>query len=219
MKQYRVALTGITPLIMHWDNIEWQDQMLAWRTVPENAKNSKAGDDRTPPYTWKGHTYNDGEVVVVPHDNLRSNLIAAGKKVKTGKGATTFKTAIASGISFDAAFVPLVLSNGKTVPWSDIEAIEGTFVDQCEGARRLGFKLLAKRASVGQNKHVRVRPVFDKGWSLSFAVTVTDDSLTQEVLQELFRVAGRYIALCDWRVGAPKSPGPYGQYTAEVETV
>ena len=29
MRKYQVTITGSTPLLMHWDNIEWADEMKA----------------------------------------------------------------------------------------------------------------------------------------------------------------------------------------------
>ena len=60
MRTVRIELTGKMPLIMHADNIEWADEMEAWRTNPANKAKSKAGDDRTPPWRWIGSlNYND----------------------------------------------------------------------------------------------------------------------------------------------------------------
>lgn len=214
MAAYRVKLTGIRPILLHWDNIGWQDMLAKWRSVPENKKESVPGDDRSPAMTWKGYTYNDGENVVIPYDNIRSCLMAAGKKVPKGKGRGSMKAEAASAIIIDSMYVPLLV-NGKTISWPAIEAIDGKFSDHVTAARNLGFDLFVKRAKVGQSKHIRVRPIFDK-WSLQFDADILDDSLTQDVLVDLFRMAGKYVGLGDWRPGSEKSPGPYGMFTADV---
>ena len=38
MKTYHVVLTGKSPLLMHWDNIEGADALRAWRETPEHKK-------------------------------------------------------------------------------------------------------------------------------------------------------------------------------------
>ena len=43
MKTYHVVLTGKSPLLMHWDNIEGADALRAWRETPEHKKLSVAG--------------------------------------------------------------------------------------------------------------------------------------------------------------------------------
>lgn len=40
IRQYSVKLEGLTPLLMHWDNIEWADQMDAWKSDPSNKGNN-----------------------------------------------------------------------------------------------------------------------------------------------------------------------------------
>lgn len=219
MKQqsYEFLLTGVSPLLMHWDNLEGSDQLAEWRKVPENKKNSKAGDDRTPPFTWRYYVYNDGKHIVLPEDSLRACLMKAGAAVPTGKGKTTFKALTQIGLVFLEPFFEF-RCNDKLVKWADIEAIEGTYAEHCQAARELGFQLFAKRAAVNQSKHVRVRPRFDK-WSVRGSVVVTEEAITGQVLQTIFNHAGKYVALCDWRASAPKSPGPFGRFTATIKAV
>jgi len=75
---------------------------------------------------------------------------------------------------------------------------------------------LAKRAKVGQSKHVRVRPVFDD-WLLHGRLSVEGSIITLDVLREIFEVLGRR-GLGDWRPSAG-APGPYGRASAEVMPV
>ena len=127
-KSYDFVLTGVSPLLMHWDNLEGSDRLEEWRKVPENKKNSKAGDDRTPPWTWKNYVYNDGQHVVLPEDSLRACLMKAGAAVPTGKGKTTFKAMTQIGLVFLEPFFEF-RCNKQLLKWSDIEAIEGTYAD------------------------------------------------------------------------------------------
>lgn len=216
-RHFDITFKGISPQLMHWDNLDFQDQLEAWMLEPGNKKKSKPGDDRTPAWTWKGYTYNDGEHVAWPEDVLRACLQAGGSKVAVGKGRETFKRRIAAGLFFESPFTKLLVK-GKPIKWSDIEAIdnEAPYADHVAAANKLGFRLFAKRVKVGQSKHVRVRPWFDD-WSIAFRVLVTDNDITEKVLQTVVEQAGLFVGLSDWRPGAPSSPGPFGRFDATVK--
>ena len=217
-QQYKFAIEGITPLLMHWDNIEWADLIEAKRSQikKEDKKLFKAGDDRCPPSTWKGSVYTDGTHIAIPNDLLRSCLMRGAAKVEL-KGKETFKRLSQSGIWFEDLFYPLVV-NGKLIKIADVEAIEGVFSEHVAAVKALGFQLLAKRAVIGTNKHVRVRPQF-REWATEGILTVVDEQVTFDVLKEIWRIAGLRMGLGDWRPGAPRSPGPYGRFKVELSVV
>ncbi len=124
---------------------------------------------------------------------------------------------MAAGIVIDGIYAPLLVK-GKEIPYAGIEKLNDpalTYVQHVEAAKKQGFELLAKRATVGQSKHVRVRPLF-RNWSLKFSFTVVEDSLTDQVIADVFDIAGRLVGLSDWRPGSKKSPGPYGKFEAQV---
>lgn len=217
-RQYIAKLTGITPLIMHWDNIDWADQISLMRTEikQKDKANFSAGDDRCPPDTWKGCLYNDEQFVTIPTDNLRKCLVKAGAKVSL-KNQETFKKAMASGVVFDSTFAEFFI-NGKPLKIADCTNVKGKFADQATNVKKLGFKLMVKRASVGAAKHVRVRPEF-ANWTATASFTITEDRITEDALKEIWTGAGLYVGLCDWRPDSPKSPGPYGKFSVELKLV
>ena len=215
--QYHYRLIGESPLIIHWDNVEWADQIAAERTrIKEGQGKLKAGDDRVPAFTWKGYTYNDGENVAIPTDNLRTMLMKAAARI-TLDGKKTFKELSQCGMLFDDLYTTFT-NNGKQITWGDIDAIDGDFATHSEAAKNLGFRLLVKRVVVGQSKHIRVRPIFDK-WEIEGTFTVINEQVTPKILDRMWDIAGVYIGLCEWRPGAPKSPGPYGRFSAELKVV
>lgn len=218
IQQYRFRLVGQSPLLMHWDNIEWADQMEAIRTrIKETDKtNFKAGDDRCPPETWKGYTYNDGKHLVIPNDNLRACMLKASARV-TLSGKKTYKELSQCGLLFDELFIPF-FDHGKQIEWAAIDAIAGSFRDHTVAVEKLGFRLLVKRAKVGTAKHVRVRALFTE-WSAAGTFTVINAQLTEDVVAKIWAIAGVYIGMCDWRPGSPASPGPYGRFVTELEKV
>lgn len=218
-KTYEVTLTGNTPLIMHQDSIEWSERVDRWLKIPENKKTSKAGDDRTPSWKWISGLYTDGNHVVVPSDNLMTCLREGGAKV-TKSGKETFKRYASSLILVNEPSWD-ILVNGKPVPFTDDDELalvaEPDFAAHEEWAKARGFFLFAKRARIGQNKHIRVRPRFDE-WTLRGTITVLDvEIIDDQVLEDIWRMAGSICGLCDWRPSSPQAPGSFGKFVAVVK--
>ena len=61
MKRYELTFKGLNPLIQHNDNLTFAEAIKAWRDDPANAALSINGDDRSPPWTWIGYLYHNGE--------------------------------------------------------------------------------------------------------------------------------------------------------------
>ncbi len=218
LRTYRIRIDGIQPLLMHSDDIEWSDQMDAWKLNIDNKKNSKAGDDRYPAWRWIGSLYNDGENIIIPMDNLMRCLMEAGKQVPTGKGTATFKSQTQSGIMPNSIGWPILIE-GRPVSIKPIIKMIGNknFDDHKELAIKSGFDLFLKRAKIGASKHVRVRPRFSR-WSAEGDLTVSDDAITTAVLQNILEHAGKYKGLGDWRPGG-KTPGSWGMFNATATLV
>jgi len=218
MKTYHVSLTGATPLLLHNDNIEWSDQMEQWRKIPDNKKSSKAGDDRTPAFTWIGSMYFDGGLACIPADNLMTMLREGGAKCPTGKRQETFKRHTQSSLIVNESSWPIYGTKG-TVSQDDVQQLMDIpdFEAHKDTAEDLGFMLFVKRAKIGQSKHVRVRPRFDT-WQASGSITVlNDDIISKEALKLILDTAGMYAGMCDWRPSSPRSPGAFGKFTAEIK--
>jgi hypothetical protein len=212
----KVRLKQITPLLMHADNIEWADKMQAWQLEPDNKGKSKAGDDRTPPWRWIGCLNHDEGIVTIPSEYIMSSILGGAAQVPL-KGKQTFKSLSQSGLLCGAFHWPLFV-NGKTISMAAVEKCTAlkTFRDQIDAAKDLGFSLFVKRAWVGTNKHVRVRPQFDQ-WSSGGEITIISEEITPHHLKSFLAIAGKTKGLGDWRPGSPKRPGPWGMYEAEVE--
>ena len=220
MRNYQVEITGIAPLLMHSDNIDWADQMGRWKDDASNRGKGKPGDDRTPAWRWLGSTYNDGQRVAMPSDNIMRALMEGGAMVPVpgGKSGKTFKAQSQSGMVVLDGFLPLLV-NGRELAWADLNALNGEDDFEVHQARTqaLGFSLFVKRTKIGTSKHIRVRPRFDQ-WSLTGKIGVWDEKLTSNVLQQIFDYAGDYKGLCDWRPGG-KTPGAFGRFKATVKKV
>jgi hypothetical protein len=199
---------------MHADDVLASDLLTEWRKDPKNKSVSVPGDDRSPAWTWQTYVYSDGTELVLPSECLMTCLRKAGAMVPS-KGKLTFKSLTQSGMMIGSDFCQFT-NNGKSIRIADIADMRDlTFLKQVEAVRKLGFDLLVKRAKVGQAKHIRVRPRFSQ-WQVSGSITVTEQAITPDVLEQLFEIAGRLVGLGDWRPSAPQSPGPYGMFTAQV---
>jgi hypothetical protein len=217
-RRYEVTLEGVAPLLMHNDNIAWADAIKEFAKDPANKGKSVAGDDRTPGWTWIGYLYTAGGKVVIPSDNLMTVLREGGTQIPTGKKGKTFKAQTQSGIIVDQADWPLFIG-GVDIPTAPIQKLsrENDFEKHVELATSLGFELFVKRAKIGQNKHVRVRPRFDN-WACSGTITVLDDAISPDVIRTILNYAGTYCGLCDWRPSS-KNPGSFGRFISHVKEV
>lgn len=218
MKRYEINITGERDLLLHQDNITHSERVKAWQKDPDNKSKSVAGDDRSPAWTWIGSCYHNGDVLTIPSDNLMTLLREGAKRVSTGKRGT-FKSQSQSSILVNEESWPLLV-NGVTVEWARIKALENEtdFAKHEALARDLGFELFVKRAAVNGSKHVRVRPRF-RNWSLTGTVTLLDDVITEQTLRLIVAQAGRFAGIGDWRPSSPKSPGPFGTFSATVNEI
>ena len=221
MEQYRVTLTGLTPLLMHNDNLAFTEKVVEWRKAPENKEFSVSGDDRTPPWTWIGYLYHDGKNIGINSDNIMTMLREGGAKVLTGKGKETYKKHTQSGIMLDQQQWD-VFVNGQPVPIGPIKPLIGNrdFIQHIDAAEKLGFELLVKRAKIGRAKHIRVRPMF-REWTATGSLTVIDreiSGITKEILELVLNQSGAVCGLCDWRPSSPSS-GTFGKFSPVVDRV
>jgi hypothetical protein len=220
MKQYQVTLTGLTPLLMHNDNLAFSEKIKAWQKAPENKELSVTADDRSPAWIWIGYLYHDGRHVGINSDNIMTMLREGGAKV-INKGKETYKKQTQSGIMLDQQQFDLYVG-GQLIKWDYIKPLVGDidFADHIETAELLGFELNVKRAKIGRSKHIRVRPMF-REWQAVGTITVIDEELsglTQPILQTILNQAGAVCGLCDWRPSSPNS-GTFGKFTPEVEAM
>lgn len=214
--RYTFQLKGLTPLLMHNDDVLWSDELEAWRKEPKNKNVSRAGDDRSPSWTWIGNLYHDGELVTIPSDNLQACLRQAGARVKLS-GRKTLKEGAVSGMFFEDEYLAFTAA-GKPVPHPVIFELkeEPDFREHLAAVKGMGLSLFTKRARIGQSKHVRVRPRFDD-WGASGTLEVTAPEITKDVLELLFSEAGK-VGLGDWRPGC-KTPGRFGMFSATLKPI
>ena len=218
MKSIRTAefnLKGLTPLLMHADDVEANDLLKDWRKNSANKNQSTAGDDRTPPWTWQTYWYLDDKGnLAIPSGNLMAGLRVAGGKM-TLKGKTSFKALTQNGLCLPSETLDFRNAGNPVSAVDFVENRDEKFVEQKNRTKKAGFDLHIKRAAVGQSKHIRVRPMF-RSWSVSGIIQVLSPEFDAEKLQELFVHAGMG-GLGDWRPASKNAPGQFGIFEATVK--
>jgi hypothetical protein len=216
IQKARFTLTGITPLLMHADNVEAASTLDVWRKDSKNKNMSVKGDDRSPPWTWQTYVYIDDEgLIAMPADNLMVAIRQAGAKMIL-KGQKTFKEITQSGLLIARDNLEFINADRQIEMADFVANRDADFVTHKKMAAVAGFGLDVRRAKVGPAKHVRVRPIF-RSWKVSGEIQILADEITLDRLSELFEIAGS-VGLGDWRPGC-KTPGSYGQFEAKVSKV
>ena len=218
--RYAVRIEGKSPMLQHSDNLSWAEQITKWRKDPANKKFSTKGDDRSPAFSWLGSLYFDKGLVVCPSDNLMTCIREGGARCPKPVGRGTWKQDSQSGIMVNEIGWPIVLGNGQTIKQADVETLMGEkdFSAHEAKVKELGFELFVKRARIGQSKHVRVRPRFDQ-WSCEGTLTVLNEAITTEILEDILVNGGCYAGLCDWRPSSPCAPGQFGVFIPTIKKI
>lgn len=218
-KNYAVTLVGATDLLMHKDNLDFGTKVKAWAKDPGNKARATSGDDRSPAWSWLSCLYTAGGLVVIDADNIMSMLRDGGKKCAAPTGKGSMKAQTQSGIICNEIGWPLEVGDGRLIDSNKLMQMMNVedFEEHEKAAIEAGFRLFVKRARIGTSKHVRVRPRFEK-WKASGTLTVTNETITQAMLEAILRVSGSLCGIGDWRPSSP-TPGQFGCFTPEVKEI
>lgn len=224
---YQLTLTGTNPLLMHKDNMGFQEVVAAWRLNPANKGLSVAGDDRSPACTWLGSVYSQWSggaptkdaAICMDADNIKTVFREGGKLLRKGARGN-FQKDTQSGIYMPSQYWRLYGGNGEEINFDQmydrlVDVVD--FNTHLKAAEDAGFELLVKRARIGKAKHVRVRPMF-RTWTITGEFIVIDEDqsgLTEPVLRMLVATAGAKIGLGDWRPSSA-TPGSFGTFIPEL---
>ena len=217
--QFTALLTAKTPLLLHQDNLDWQDKVKGWiekqnRSGVKSKKASVKGDDRSPAFTWLGCLYLDNGQLTIPSEVIQKCFIQAASKI-IKKGNTSYKGDLASSLFLHSTAFPLLVK-GKPIADKFLKKLEEEedYKVHCKAAIDNGFSLYARRAGVNGSKHVRVRPKF-LDWSIQISGSLDSEEIDQSLFERICDVAGHRVGIGDWRpsVGAP---GQHGMFDAKV---
>jgi hypothetical protein len=177
MYSVNVQVQGIAPLMQHR------------YPLPDFESLSKGGKVKTGEvdYTqeWRGYLYADSEGnIYQPATHFDGAMIkaAAGYKVQGGRGKT-YKDLFKGNVFVS----PDAILHGIKVPENlDTDGDKPLYLDV--------RPVVVQRARV-----VRIRPCFKPGWKLDFEITILDDQILANVVNEVLALAGRTVGIGDFR--------------------
>lgn len=195
MRNFRITITGTTPLLMHngrlSDPIDPATKKLA--AITRIAKKTEADHLDAARAEWLGGLYWDSEAgPYMPGENLARCVRDAAVITKHGK-------AIDRGVIITTSINPIAYPGPREVEklWED------------ENYR------LRKSVKNQMNRVMRTRPMF-RNWTLDCEGILDENMLSFETLVQIVANAGQFVGLGDWRPGSPHG-GSYGRFTASVE--
>lgn len=191
MRQIKVKIKGLSPLLMHSDKFANPLDPATKAHKELTGKRKKTDDDHEAiaKSEWMGGLYTDDNGPAMPTQNLKGSLVQAAKLQKLG---ANFKRALM--ILEDMA--PLKYSGPR-----DPEAMwkDKRFVD-------------ARSVVVTTSRLMRYRPKF-KEWSFEATIVYDETMINDDDVVLVLRNAGNFIGLCDYR---PEKGGGMGRFEAEV---
>lgn len=157
--------------------------------MPDLETLAKGGKKRTgaPDYTqeWREYLYatKDGKIYQ-PAVHIEGALVKAAVNFKvTGKRGASYKDLFKAALFIGPDEIP----HGVDVPAElDADADKPLYLDM--------RPVVVQRARV-----VRIRPCFKPGWVLDFTITVIDDELPDEIVQDALTLAGKAVGIGDFR--------------------
>lgn len=217
VQRFQFELTGVMPILLHANDIAARQRVEDWINRPGNKKNSKAGDDRFPAWKWQTYLYSNGEHIAIPSDNIMSCIGYAAKSFPTGKRGENFMRETQISLMIDKEFCEFEGPDGP-VRMADVVKLEPLpFAEQAQRVKHMGFSLFMRPVGVNGKSHVRVRPRFEE-WKVSGVITLSSQTITEELLRSILEFAGRQSGLGDWRPSS-KKPGPFGRFEAKLKRI
>ena len=178
MKQMKVAINGITPLLTHNERLAnpFDDITRAIKAI--SGKRKKTEDDllEMARLEWLGGLYHDADTgPYIPGYNMLAAIISAGKVHKLG---TAIKRAA------------LVLEDKLPIEYNGPRDPDALFADK----RFVDMRSV----KVGTSKVLRARPRFND-WRLKFTVAYDETALQADDLLRVVQTCGAMTGLGDYR--------------------
>lgn len=187
MRQIKVRVKGVSPLLMHSDRFANPLDPATKRHKELTGKRKKTDSDHEAiaKSEWLGSLYHSEKSgPYIPGQNMDATLQEAAKLQKLGK---KFKQAV------------MVVEDEIPLKYTGPRDPEGLFA--------AGF-LDVRGVKVAMAKLMRCRPKFTS-WAAEFTVAFNEDVLNVEEVKKAIQDAGLLIGVCDYR---PR----FGKFESEV---
>ena len=188
MKEIRVEIHGLSPIILHSCQCVNPLHPISLEMKKLTSKRKKTEEDivKLSDLEWEAGLYWNDEVgVYIPAENLEATIREAAKSSKLGKH-------FQKGFMVKDMMVPLDI--GEELTKEEMRS-DARFRD-------------VRPMKVQQSRVLRTRPRFNM-WNLTFTAAYDEKILNFEDVVNAFEYGGQYVGLCDSR---PK----YGKFTAKI---
>lgn len=171
MKQFKVAIKGITPYMQHrMDTQKLEEWEKNRKLIIERPEVSHEDAVRAEFHCYR----NAAGKCFIPSEHIRQSLIAAGSysKAKVGNAKKSMKNIVAA----------MFLVTPEEIQIPDYDAID-------------------KRSAVNKNVKARIitiRPKWSE-WTIEFRLMVDNDTITKETIKEILNNAGNYVGIGSYR--------------------
>jgi hypothetical protein len=196
MKSFQARIKGISPLLMHNNEMANPLSIYAKAMKPYTSKRNKTESDHEiiSRMEWEAGLYLMTGQVVLPGANIHQCLLEGAKKNKNGPK-------IKSGVFIDDDY-PALDYAGPKIKLGDRTTFPCEDLDKFYSHHK--FTTLAR---VSTSTTLRTRPIFH-GWSCEFTILYDETIVDEMTIMESMETAGRMVGICDWR---PR----YGRFEAE----
>lgn len=170
-------IVGTAPLMQH------RYPMPEFENLGKGGKKSTGAKDYT--QEWRDYLYTTKTgAIYQPAVHIEGAMI---------KAATNFKIAGKRGASYKELFKAALFIGPDEIPHG-VDAPETLDADADKPLYLDARPVVVQRARV-----VRIRPCFKPGWALDFEITVIDDELPADIVQDALTLAGKAVGIGDFR--------------------
>lgn len=176
MYSVNVKIVGVSPLMQH------RYPVPDLEDLNKGGKRVSGSVDYT--QEWKDYMYTAGGEVVQPSVHIESSMVKGAVNFKiTGKRGKTYKDLFKAAVFVE----PENISHHVPVPETlDADADKELYLD-------------LRPVVINRARVVRIRPTFKAGWELEFVISVLDDQIPLEIVQDVLTLAGRTVGIGDFR--------------------
>lgn len=181
MKQYKVIIGGVTPYMQHrMDDVKLDQWEKLRPPIHERADVSHEDAVRAEYHCYRSA---DGPCYI-PAEQLRGSFIAAGSfvKAKVGGRSKSMKSIVAA-----------------------------MFMVSPEQIHIPEYDMIDKRSAVNRNikgRVIVVRPKWSQ-WYAEFTLSIGEDSISKEAVNQIIDYAGKYVGIGSFR---PTNNGLFGRF-------